>query len=87
MQSSIFLCLSQAMINWEGCGRKGIRRKMGHVGGGSLTNLEGVAPNWTVGVSASVIFPCTKSRTIGHHPVGGLINAESLEISGRCLER
>ena len=29
MQSSIFLCLSQARTNWEGCGRKGIRRKVG----------------------------------------------------------
>jgi len=29
MQSSIFLCLSQARINLQGCGRKGIRRKNG----------------------------------------------------------
>jgi len=29
MQSSIFLCLSQARINWEGYGRKGIRHKNG----------------------------------------------------------
>jgi len=27
MHSSIFLCLSQARTNWEGCGRKGIRHK------------------------------------------------------------
>jgi len=27
MQSSIFLSLSQARINWEGCNRKGIRHK------------------------------------------------------------
>jgi len=60
MQSSIFLCLSQARINWEGCGRKGIRRKNeGDDGGGSLISSEGVAPSWTVGVSTSVIFPCT----------------------------
>ena len=31
MQSSIFLCLSQARIKWKGCGRKGIRRKNGGV--------------------------------------------------------
>ena len=24
-------CLSQARINWEGCGRKGIRRKIGRM--------------------------------------------------------
>ena len=29
MQASIILCISQARINWEGCGRKGIRQKMG----------------------------------------------------------
>jgi len=60
MQSSIFLCLFQARINWEGCGRKGIRRKNGgDDGGGSLTSSQGVAPSRTVGVSASVIFRCT----------------------------
>jgi len=29
MQCSIFLCLSQARINWENCDRKGIWRKNG----------------------------------------------------------
>jgi len=29
MQSSILLCLTQARINLEGCGRKGIRRENG----------------------------------------------------------
>jgi len=29
MQCSIYLCLSQARINWEGCARKGIRCKNG----------------------------------------------------------
>ena len=29
------------------------------VGGGSLIGPDGVAPIWMVGVSASVIFPCT----------------------------
>jgi len=32
---------------------------MGDDGGGSLTSWEGVAPNWTVGVSISLIFPYT----------------------------
>jgi len=80
MQSSIFLCLSQARINWEGCGRNGNNVKMGGGdGGGSLISSEGVAASWTVGVSTSVIFPCTikvqkimvgKSTIIGYHPVG-----------------
>ena len=44
MQSSIFLCLSQARINWEGCGMKGIGVKMGDDGGGSLTSSQGGRP-------------------------------------------
>jgi len=57
-------CLSQAKIKWEGCGRKGIRRKNGgDDGGGSLISPDGVLPSQMVGVSATVIFPCTiKSR-------------------------
>jgi len=57
-------CLSQARIEWEDCSRKGIRRKkMVGDGGGSLISPDGVAPSRMVGVSASVIFPCTtKSR-------------------------
>jgi len=31
MQCSIFLCLSQARINWQGCDKKGIRHKMGEL--------------------------------------------------------
>ena len=31
-------CLSQARINWEGCVRKGIRRKNGRDGRGGGTN-------------------------------------------------
>jgi len=49
-------CLSQARINWEGYGRKGIRHKNG--GCGSLISLDGMAPSQIVGVSAS-ISPCT----------------------------
>jgi len=29
VQASIIWCLSQARINWMGCGRKGIQRKNG----------------------------------------------------------
>ena len=36
---------------------------MGDDGAGSVISLDGVAVSWMVGVSASVIFPCTiKSR-------------------------
>jgi len=52
-------CLMQARTNWEGCDRKGIRRKNGGCGSGSLTSPDGVAPSRIVGVSASVIIPCT----------------------------
>ena len=53
-------CLSQAMINWEGCDRRASSVKMGYDGGGSLIiSLDGVAPSRIVGVSASVIFHCT----------------------------
>jgi len=31
----------------------------GDDGGGSLISPDGVAPSWNIGVSASVIFPCT----------------------------
>ena len=49
-------CLSQARIKWEGCGRKGIRRKPGRDdGGGSLISADGVAPSWMVSVSASYL--------------------------------
>jgi len=55
MQSSIFLCLSQARINWKGCDRKGIRRKNGGGVGGSesVISPDGVVPTQIVGVSAS----------------------------------
>jgi len=48
----------------EGCGRKGIRHKNGGDDGGRLLiSPDGVWPSRMVGVSASVIFPCTiKSR-------------------------
>jgi len=37
-------CLSQARINWEGCARKGIRRKNGGDGrGGTPISLDGLA--------------------------------------------
>jgi len=57
MQSSIFLCLSpvfQARINWDGCGRKGIRCKIGGIDGGGLRiSPDGVAPTRIFSVSAS----------------------------------
>ena len=64
MQASINRCLSQTRTNWEGCGRKGIRRKIGQGDGdGGEVSLDGVAPTRTVGASVSIIVPCsTKSR-------------------------
>jgi len=48
-------CMSQARINWEGCGMKGsgIRRMA------QLISPDGVASSWIVNASASVLFPCT----------------------------
>jgi len=44
-QASIIQCLSQARINWEGCGRKGIwRKKCACDGGGALTVWMGWCP-------------------------------------------
>ena len=60
-----YLMPDPSQDKWEGSGRNGIRCKNGGKGdgGGSLIGPDGVAPSWTVGVSASVIFPCTrKSR-------------------------
>ena len=58
MQSSVFLCLFQAWTNWEGCGRKGIRRKNGGIdGGGLLIGPEEVAPTRIVGLFASCCSP------------------------------
>jgi len=43
MQASINRCLSQTRTNWEGCGRKGIRRKMEEGDGdGGEVSLDGV---------------------------------------------
>jgi len=59
MQSSIFLCLSQARINWDGYGRKGVRpEKWGRIdGGGLLISLDGVVSTRIVGLSASCYAP------------------------------
>ena len=64
MQASIIRCLSQARINWEGYGRKGIWHKNGGDDeGGGTDSPDGVASRWTVRASASIIFPCyIKSR-------------------------
>jgi len=51
LQSSVFLCLSQARINWDGCGRKCIRhKKWGIDKGVLLISPDGVAPTRIVGV-------------------------------------
>jgi len=51
-------CLCQAGIDWEGCGKKGIRRKIwGDDGGGGINCPDGVASSRTVGALASIIFP------------------------------
>ena len=58
MQSSIFLCLSQARINWEGCDRKSIRHKNGGIDGdGLLISPDGVVPTRIGSVSASYYPP------------------------------
>ena len=58
MQSSIFLCLSQAKINGEGCGRNGIRHENGGTdGGGLLIGPDGMVPTQIVSVSASCYLP------------------------------
>jgi len=48
--------------------------KMGDDGGGPLISPDGVAPSRTVGVSVSVIFPCTiktqKFLLASAHPAG-----------------
>jgi len=55
MQSSIFLCLSQARINWEGYDRKGIRHKNGGIdGGGLLISLDGVAPILIINLPSTI---------------------------------
>jgi len=61
IQASIIQCLSQARINWEGCGRKSIWRTNGaDDGGGGTNSLDGVASRRIVGASASIVFPCTR---------------------------
>ena len=63
MQSSIFLCLSQARTNWEGCGRNSIRHKnRGIDAGGLLIGPDGVALTRIISLSAS----CYLSQ---HHKV------------------
>jgi len=53
-------CLSQARTKWEGCGRNVIQHKNGEMTrGGPLISPDGLAPSRMVGVSASIIFPCT----------------------------
>jgi len=58
-------CMSQARIKGEVATGEGIRRTNGgDDGGGPLISPDGMVPSRKVGVSASVIFPCTiKSRS------------------------
>jgi len=57
-------CLSQARINWDGCGRKGIRHKNGGWWRWVADQSGWSGASRIVGVSASVIFPCTiKSKS------------------------
>jgi len=63
MQASIIWCLSQARINCEAGAERGFDVKMGGDGFEGTDSLDGVVSRRIVGVSASVIFPCTiKSR-------------------------
>jgi len=63
MQASIFgACPKPGQIGRVAAG-KASDVKMGDDGDGLLISLDGVAPTRIVGVSASVIFPCSiKSR-------------------------
>ena len=50
-------CLSQTRINWDGCDRKGIRRKNGDDWCGSLIGPDGVALSRIL-VFLPLFFPC-----------------------------
>ena len=53
-------CLSEARINWDGCGRKDVWHKDGRDDGGvSLISPDGVASSQIVSASACVVFRCT----------------------------
>ena len=77
MQSSIFLCLSQARINWEGCDRQGIRRKNGRLMEMAwwLVWMEWYPPGLSVWLPCYRILPSTiqsrrKFLLAPAHPVG-----------------
>ena len=59
MQASIIPYLSQARINWEGCGRKSIGVKIGYDESGGTVSSDGVAFTRTIAASASIFVPCT----------------------------
>jgi len=69
-----------ARIKWEGCSRKGIRRKMGDDGDGSLISPDGVAPSRMVSMSASDISPCTISpeKDFFWHRLTGVVPEKGL---------
>jgi len=63
MQASIFGAGPKPGLIGRVAAGRASGEKWGDDGGGSLISPGGVAPRQTVGVSASVIFPCTtKSR-------------------------
>jgi len=51
MEASIHVAVpnQDTLGAWEGCGRKGIRRKREDDGGWLLISPDGVVPSWTVG--------------------------------------
>ena len=58
MQTSSIRGLSQAMINWDGCGRKSIQHKNGGWWRWGSNSLCGIASKQAVGAFASAICPC-----------------------------
>jgi len=62
MQASIILCLSQAKINWEGCGRNGIRCKNGEM-------MEVGAPVVRMGASRRIVGASASCYLSPHHKI------------------
>ena len=58
MQTSSIRGLSQARINWDGCGRKSIQHKNGGWWRWGSNSLCGIASKQAVGAFASAICPC-----------------------------
>jgi len=83
MQSSIFLCPSQARINWEGCGRRGKKVKafpysIPSVGPGGDPGVQAVSPQVTVCHPPDGRLPLLSARPVvtspaaeHHRPLAG----------------